>query len=286
MKLLAPTIPSELPTEALLARLRGRRAATFAADGASAEAVTDWVCRRLNSRLRRELTPCLELLAMRTLVLALRHALGGDEPAEALRRDRLLAQALHRLTMAGYGADTLVSRLEEALFDDYPFAVGLARTHRQQGPGGVEQQLVAGLLRHGLAWTRNATVRWLLHTLIDLRNGLAVMKHWQWQVARTPDFIPGGLVPETVLQRAFANGDRERLAQALGAPGATRQTAALERALLAKLTRGLRRKARDPLGLAVIIDFLWHAQLATHDRALRRAPSTPRGERSPEALLL
>ncbi len=286
MKLLAPTIPSELPKEALLARLRGRRAATFRSDGPPSEEVTDWVCRHMNIRLQRALAPCLELLAMRTLIIALRHALAGEQPPEAIQRDPLLAGPLLRLASAGHASETLVAKLEEALGDDYPFTIGLKKIHRQQGPGGVEQQLVSGFLQHGLAHARDLTVRWLLRDLVDLRNGLAIMKHWQWQVDLLPALIGGGKLPPEVLQRLFSNADRDRLAQLLGAPGATANVAALERALLLKLTWKLRQAARDPLSLAVVLDFLWRTRLAHHDRVLHRAVSATREALPTEALLL
>lgn len=277
MKLLVAAAPSELPTEALLARLRGRRAALRADDDFPAEAVTGWIYRRLNNRLRRDLTPCLDLLALRTLIVSLRHALAGEAPPEALQRDGLLAAPLHRLTGAAYSSETLMAKLEEALGGDYPFAKGLAGIHRQQGPGGVEQRLVLGLLQHGLARSRNHVVCWLLGSVIDLRNGLAIMKHWQWQIATPPVFAHGGTLTTDLLLRTFSGGNRERLAHMLGTPGATRHTAALEQALLAKLTGRLRQAARDPLGLAVVLESLWCAQLALHNRALRRNPAA-RGE--------
>lgn len=286
MKLLAPTTPSELPTEALLARLRGRRATVFGEGGAAPENATDWVCRRLNARLRRDLEPCLELLALRTLVVSLRYALAGEVPPEGLRRDRLLAAPLHRLARTGERGETLVARLEAALGDDYPCLVGLTEIHRQQGPGGVEQRLVSGLLRHGLDRARNTTVRWLLRTVADLRNGLAIIKHWQWQVPLPPDLTRGGFISVDLLLRIFAGGDRERLARLLGTPGATEHAAAMERALLASLTRRLRQAARDPLGLAIVLDYLWRAQLAAHDRALRRSPAVNREDLLTETLLL
>ena len=63
MKLLVQTRPAELPTEALLARLRSRRAtldpAATQATETQAENIVYWVYQRLNRRLRKRLEPVL-----------------------------------------------------------------------------------------------------------------------------------------------------------------------------------------------------------------------------------
>ena len=59
MQLLAMTQPAELPTDALLARLRSRRSAIDLAAKRDLEAapgeIVDWVYRRLNKQLRKRL---------------------------------------------------------------------------------------------------------------------------------------------------------------------------------------------------------------------------------------
>jgi hypothetical protein len=64
------------------------------------------------------------------------------------------------------------------------------------------------------------------------------------------------------------------------------ETTKMEQSLLNGLTRLLRRAGRDPLGLAVIIEFLWKYQLALHNRLLRRLLSSEREELFGEVLLL
>jgi hypothetical protein len=294
MKLLTPTRPADLPTDALLARLRCRRAAIdLAANHATEAPVADavgWIYQRLNTRLRKQLEPVLDLLAMRNLILTLRYSLAGEPPPATVLSNSLLAEPLKRLTTATEEAETTVAQLEAILDKDYPFITGLATTYRNQGPGGVEQQLTGGILQHGLTRAGSKILKRTLRYLIDMRNCLMIHKLWRWQVGQAPPLIAGGLVAATSLQRIWATHDSERLSRLTsrlaGEPLISTETIGMEQSLLNGLTRLLRRAGRDPLGLAVVIEYLWRAQLAVHNQDLRQALAPDREELLAEVLLL
>ena len=63
-------------------------------------------------------------------------------------------------------------------------------------------------------------------------------------------------------------------------------TIGMEQAFLRGLTSLLRRLGRDPLGLAVIIEYLWRAELAVHNQLLRKTLSDDRDSLLEEVLLL
>jgi hypothetical protein len=295
MKLLTPTQPAELPREALLARLRCRRAAidlraaNHAAEAASADVVL-WVYRRLNRRLRTRLEPFLDLLAMRSLILALRYTLAGETPPAAVLNHSLLAGSLKRLVTMTEESEATIAQLEAVLAKDYPFVTGLTATYRRQGPGGVEQQLADGILQHGLARSDNDLLEATLRYLVDMRNCLMINKLWRWQVGKTPPLAPGGRYAISSLQRIWATRDSDRLAGVVtrlaGKPLTSTDVVGMEQCLLSGLTRLLRLAGRDPLGLAVIIEYLWLAQLAVHNQVLRQALATDREELLEEVLLL
>ena len=118
MQLLATTQPAELPSDALLARLRCRRAAIDPASDRTTEAapgeIVAWVYRRLNRSLRKRLGPFLDLLAMRHLILAMRYLLAEEDPPESIRQNELLAKPLQELMMIPDAA-TSVARLDSRL---------------------------------------------------------------------------------------------------------------------------------------------------------------------------
>lgn len=294
MQLLTPTRPAELPAEALLARLRCRRAAiNLTADHGTEAPVTDtvvWVYQRLNRHLRKHLTPFLELIAMRNLVLILRYTLAGDKPPAVLMEHSLLTRSLHQLAVTTGEDEATVARLEVALSSDYPFASGLTATYQNQGPGGIEQQLNSGILQHGLNRAGNDILKGTLRYLIDMRNCLMINKLWRWQVRQAPQLSSGGILATSSLQHIWASQNSERLtrltARLAGEPLVSTEAIGMEQCLLKGLTRFLRRAGRDPLGLAVIVEYLWIAQLAVHNQLLRKALTLDREELLEEVLLL
>ena len=294
MQLLTPTPPAELPAEALLARLRCRRAAIDLAADQSAQTspadIVNWVYRRLNRRLRNRLTPFLDLLAMRDLVLSLRYTLAGELPPSTVLRSSLLAAPLLRLTATGDDAEKTVAQLEAALAGDYPFVSGLLSSYRRQGPGGIEQQLSEGILQHGLAHPGSRFLTGALRYLVDMRNCLAIHKLWRWQVSLAPPLVAGGTIATSRLRHIWATRDGDRLVRLVlhltGEPCRAGKTMAMEQCLLKGMTRLMRQAGRDPLGLGVIIDYLWRAQLVTHNQVLRQTLAVDREELLGEVLLL
>lgn len=288
MKLLTPTSPSELPADALLARLSYRRSSIETA--APAADPVCWVYQRLNRGLRKQLEPFLDLLAMRCLVLRLRYGLAGEAPSAQLKDDCLLAKPLQQLAATPGGGQDSLARLEAALAADYPFVSGLVATYRNQGPGGVEQQLAAGILRHSLAGSRHQTLIMLLRYLIDLRNCLTIHKFWRWQIRRMPPLTAGGSLARATLQRVWATHDSTRLTrlagQLAGSDPPAHQPVAMEQCLLNGLSQRLRQAGREPLELGVIIDYLWRSQLAVHNQVLRQTLAGDGDDLLEEVLLL
>jgi len=296
MKLLDSTKPAELPAEALLARLRSRRAGIDLLDPATAGSTdaTLWVYQRLNRSLRRRLEPFFELLAMRNLILRLRYLLAGEQPAARLN-NTLLAGSLRQLLVSIGENETLIAQLEAALVSDYPFTSGLTVTYREQGPGGMERQLTDGILADALERSRNDLLKRVLSYLIDMRNCLMLSRLWCWQVKQLPPLTGGGTLDRNNLQRIWASHDSERLARLTerltGEPLRsgkmnTRVTIGMEQAFLSGLTSLLRRLGRDPLGAAVIIEYLWRNELAIHNQWLRQTLGEDRETLFEEVLLL
>ncbi|MDT8440174.1 MAG: hypothetical protein RQ723_00760 [Desulfuromonadales bacterium] len=292
MQLLNPLPPSDLPAEALYARLRSRRAGLRTAplpDGiepvtveTELRAVLNWVFRRMDRRLRRQLGPYLEIVAMRQLILWLRYRLAKETPPAAVQRSTLINLALLDRLETIDAPLRLVETLEALLAADYPLVDGLGETWLKQGPGGVEQQLGRGILEHGRAQVRQPTVRQLILGLIDLRNVLTIVKSWHWQVRAIPRLVAGGELAGDELLRVWQRQDRRRLSRLVSRVAGHRtdsgQPRGIEKALLDGLTRRLQRAGRDPLSPALVLDYLWLCQVQAHNRLIRQAgPLLPDG---------
>ncbi len=202
----------------------------------------------------------------------------------------LLAETLQKLLAVTVDAKTLVSRLEAALVNDYPFVAGLAQTYHDQGPGGVEQQLANGLLQHALQQSGVGIIGVTIRYLIDMRNLLTIRKFWQWQVAQMPTLTTGGSITPEQLRRIWSSFDDDRLitlaARLAGETGQFEKAVQMEQGLINGLSRILRRASREPLSNAVIVDYLWRSQVEVHNRLLRRIMPTERQELLQEVLLL
>jgi hypothetical protein len=277
--LLARPPLTELPAETLLARVRGRRAAVDvhgadAAGGPPPQVAIAWVYRRMGKRLRTALTPYLEVEAMQLLLLALRYRLGGEAVPAGLLRQPWLHHDLAGLLEPPGERRAVVAALERRLLDHYPFAAGLTAGYLAGGPGEVEQQLAAGMLTHALTRARSPAVIMTLRFLVDVRNLLAVLRYWRWQLRAAPPLVAGGELPVAQLRQVWADRDVirfDRLAARLtGRVLDDREPRAAERQLLGGLTVRLRRAGRAPLGAEVIIDYLWRCRVATSNRTLQR----------------
>jgi len=213
------------------------------------------------------------VLAMRRLVIALRHRLAGEAvPAGLLRQTWLEPELTPLIEDWGEAVDVL-ARLEKALAEEYPFTSGLTVLFLNQGPGAVESSLNGGMLALAVRRSADPVVRRLLQGLIDLRNLLAIMRHWRWQLRLAPALLAGGSIPPGPLLRTWAGGDRAtfgRLARGLaGQVLPDMEPRLAEDLLLAGLGKELRRAGRDPLGTGVVLDYLWRCEMMAREALLR-----------------
>ena len=240
--------------------------------------------------MRRILSPYLEVVATRQLILALRYRLAGEEPPQALQRSRITNPQLLERIAAERESVRLINWLETSLGESYPFLRGLTRCYLQQGPGGVERQLSGGILVHGLGRASGKQiVHWLLATLIDFRNLLTILKHWHWKVRTSPVLLVGGRFETVGLLRIWRREDRlglQRIAGRIARESISEeQSRAVERALLNGLSRRLQQAGRDPLDPALVLDYLWRCQVLAHNQTVYQTGVDQAGIFSGEALL-
>ncbi|HEY5674458.1 MAG TPA: hypothetical protein VIR78_12180 [Malonomonas sp.] len=282
MKLLREIAIVGAPDDYLYARIRSRRAALDTSGRGSWSGPAEprlalraeyrWVYSQLNQRSRRKLLPLFEYAELRTLVIALRY-LAAEEHSEktAQLQLSLLQPQLRKLLLGTEPISVVLSALQRMLAADYPYFSGLLETYLRQGPGGLEQALLGGCLQRAVKTTRCRPVRELLVYLLDMRNLLAVYKHLHWQVTAPPPLLSGGELETALLKKIWAAGDLSGLLNLVvkraGQPGDPEKTG-VEDFLLQGLSSKLRRGGREPLQLALLLDYLWRCQLAARNRGL------------------
>jgi len=275
------------PDEYLLARLKGRWAGLGSGrqSKAAAGGMTDadawdpmhsefrWVYRQMNERLRLTFAPLFLWFELRTIILCLRFRRGGDRAkAAGLLPASLLAKPLQQaLTEEGEPAEVMeaLSGLLAAVAEPYR---GLADLYRQRGGRELEQRLVTLYLERMTDLPLHPLLREFFRGLIDLRNLVTLAKLLRWQLREPQVFIRGGEITPERLGQALEEGSAAGLAALLAAlPGMGVPPAAPlnpEQQLFGWLTAKVRRLGRDPLGVGLVLDYLWRCFVEAHNLSL------------------
>ena len=282
--LLKPAPETGPPQDYLFARVRYRRS-LLDLSGASdpwpgltpeegVQGACRWVFERMSPSLSRHLRPYLEVLAGQSLIHALRLSRAEKrEPLGHLLQRSLLHPLLQKQLLAATSIEPLTLFLEQWLVPECPAMSGLLKTYKTQGPGGLEEQLEAGLLSRSVGAARSGPVRRLLTWLVDRRNLLTLAKYRRWQVEQAPPLLAGGTVSRVRLLRwwrlhdsAWLDLAARRISGFAEPPDADPR--AIERSLLHGISKDLLRLGREPLGPGVLVDYLWRCQIAARNRAL------------------
>jgi len=287
MTLLSRPAFAGYPDEYLLARLRGRRAGLGSErqSQAAAAGMTDaeawdtqrsefrWVYHQMNVGLRQTFAPLFLWFELRTIILCLRLRRGGERgKAAGLLPASLLAKPLQQaLTEEGEPAEVMdaLSGLLAAVAEPYR---GLADLYRQQGGRELEQRLVTLYLERMTDLPLHPLLREFFRGLIDLRNLVTLAKQLRWQLREPQVFIRGGEITPERLGQALEEGSAAGLAALLAAlPGMGASPAAPlnpEQQLFGWLTGKVRRLGRDPLGVGLVLDYLWRCFVEAHNLSL------------------
>jgi len=303
MALLSQPAFEGYPDEYLLARLKGRRAnlgsgrqspaaaAERTESGstlrlrAAAGGMTDaeawdpmrsefrWVYRQMNERLRQTFAPLFLWFELRTIILCLRFRRGGEGgKAAGLLPASLLAKPVQQaLTEEGEPAAVVdaVSGLLAAVAEPYR---GLGAIYRERGGRVHEQRLVTLYLERMSALPLHPLLREFFRALIDMRNLVTLAKQLRWQLHEPQAFIRGGEITPERLGKALEEGTAAGLATLLAAlPDMGALPAAQlnpEQQLFGWLTGKVRRLGREPLGVGLVLDYLWRCFVQAHNLSL------------------
>ncbi len=284
-----------LPREYLLSRLRGRRSKLIRswrtlllepspeehlasaryegfARGRGSEGLWQallqehrWVYGQMDDPLRRDLAPYFLYAELRTVFIRLRGLQAGrPEDAVELLGTSLLSREIAGLLRTGTAAEA-VSRLEARLRGLSPRFAGLAEQYAAKGLRQVERSMTDAYLGHVLSLPLPRPLHGLFMRLADARNILSLFKALRMGAAERPVFLAGGTIALERLYGALERGDPQAVLplvrRSSGITPAGPEATAVETSLYRGVTRHLRAEARDPLGTAVVLDYLWRCSL-------------------------
>jgi vacuolar-type H+-ATPase subunit C/Vma6 len=224
-----------------------------------------WVFGQLDEAMRRTLAPYFLYAELRTITVCLRLIQGGkgqqtgDVLAESLLADDL------KTVLRAEDAATAIAGLEDTLVRLSAGFRGLSALYEERGLRELEQKLVNQYLADVPERPLQPVVREYFRRIIDARNILALYKSLRLASKDATLFIPGGSITVERLRDLQERDDLFAVValvrQAAGITIAAPDPTQLEVALYRGVTKFLKQEGKDPLGTALILEYLWRCSL-------------------------
>ncbi len=231
-----------------------------------------WVYGQLDGRGRTILAPYFLYAELKTIFVCLRFLQGEKEerPGEMLAAS-LLADDIKEVLAKGAAADS-VKDLERALVRWSSRFGGLSALYADKGLRGLEHELARRLIVVVLQSALHPVVQGFFRRIADARNILALFKAVHARSDRTDAYIQGGALAVERLQQLQERADpfaviglvREASGIAIADPGPTQVEVALYRGI----SKYLRAAGRDPLDVALVLEYLWRCSLEVTNLSL------------------
>jgi ATP synthase (C/AC39) subunit len=223
-----------------------------------------WVYRQMEPGARKMFAPVFSWFEIRTLLICLRSCgAGNGSTVTAFFAHSLLSEQIKKVLRQEETTGAACRGVAKCLAARSPKFVSLERAYAGHGLGGFEQRLTDLYLELAAAESLHPVIAGFVSALIDLRNVMTLYKHLRWRIRVSPVFLGGGSLGRGTLLTVQEEGDPAgviRLAARLtGQEPAS--TAALERELLHRITRLVRRWRVTTPGPGTILDYLWMCQL-------------------------
>ncbi len=231
-----------------------------------------WVFGQMEEEVRRIFAPYFLYTELRTVFICLRY-LQGDRTQKAgeVLGESLLADSVKNDLRDGE-TSVAVERLERQFCRLSPEFTGLAVRYEEKGLREVEQHLTNSFLTAIISTPLHPVMKEFFSRIIDARNILSLYKSLRLSAKDPSVFIPGGTVAIEHLKDLLEKDDIFEvitlIRQASGISVAAPDPTQVEVSLYRGITKYLRNEGRDPLGLALILDYLWRCSLEVMNLSL------------------
>lgn len=231
-----------------------------------------WVFGQMEEELRRVFAPYILYSELRTVFLCLRY-LHGDRAQKAgeILGESLLADSVKNILRDGE-TPVALERLERQFCRLSPEFTGLAEKYEDKGLREVEQHLTNSLLSTIIRTPLHPVMKEFFSRIIDARNILSLYKSLRLNAKDPAVFMSGGTVAIERLKDLLEKDDIFEvitlIRQVSGITVAAPDTTQVEVALYRGITKYLHIEGRDPLGAALILDYLWRCSLEVMNLSL------------------
>lgn len=224
-----------------------------------------WVYRLMEQNLRGVFRSYFLLYEIRTAVLYLRFLSGKEkERGERVLSESLLPKsALEALKKAG---DVTSAVLETGrTFAPVSNPSALLLSFERSGLRGFEEELITAFLEQTVQEGLHPILKGFFVRLIDSRNIMGLYKSIRFNAGEPPRFVRGGSVKERTHAEVFGKRDpagpgnlvRRLTGKSLHAV----DTPSISNVLSQGLSGFIRKSGRDPLGIGIILGYLWQCSV-------------------------
>lgn len=232
-----------------------------------------WVYLQMNSRLREEFAPFFLWFELRTILACLRHLRAADrEQVARTLDDTLLGERVKAAFTSAPPPFAPSGSLAELAGADPGQARELERWYREQKGLEYEQRFASLYLERLTRQRLHPVVRDFLTLMADMKNLVAVAKQLRWGAPEPTLLISGGSLPRKDLAKVLKQRDQAAflrlIPRSYAPPPPEAAPESVEHALLAHLTRQVRRGAADRLGCGLILAYLWEIYLEARNTAV------------------
>jgi len=284
------------PTDYLLARIRRRRRDLLtdrtapaqrqaeSEQGASARGMTArearrnmrqefrWVYLQMDQGMRNTFASLFLWFELRTILISLRlQRTSGQGESPPAQEESLLAQRVLRVFSGVEAPFTGSDPLSELLQADAKQIRILGNWYREQKGREYEERFLALYLEMVSRQKLHPVLREFFSALVDLNNLLALRKQIRWQLYPPHPFIEGGTAGRKRLEKAQQEGEPGLLKLLRSQPGLSELSALpdnLEHLLLVRLTRKVEKLGADPLGIGIILAYLWECTIEARNASV------------------